>query len=54
MTIGVAMDTVGQGLFLHNIIIELLIHFTPLLWYVFFGVISGPERSSSFIAIIKW
>ena len=30
MTIGVAMDVVGQGLFLeHNIIIELLIHFTP-------------------------
>ena len=29
MTIGVAMDAVGQGLFLQNIIIELLIHFTP-------------------------
>ena len=28
-------------------------NFTPLLWYVFFGVIRGPERSSSFIAIIK-
>ena len=28
MTIGVAMDAVGQGLFLENIIIELLIHFT--------------------------
>ena len=28
-------------------------NFTPLLWYVFFGVISGPERSSSFVAIIK-
>ena len=29
MTIGVAMDPVGQGLFLQNIIIELLIQFTP-------------------------
>ena len=29
MTIGVAVDTVGQGLFLENVIIELLIHFTP-------------------------
>ena len=30
MTIGVAMDVVGHGLFLeNNIIIELLIHFTP-------------------------
>ena len=27
MTIGVAMDAVGQGLFLQNIIIELLIQF---------------------------
>ena len=29
MTIGVAVDAVGQGLILENIIIELLIHFTP-------------------------
>ena len=29
MTIVVAMYAVGQGLFLQNIIIELLIHFTP-------------------------
>ena len=29
MTIGVAMDAVEQGLFLQNIIIELLNHFTP-------------------------
>ena len=29
MTIGVAVDAVGQGLFLENIITELLIHFTP-------------------------
>ena len=29
MTIGVTVDAVGQGLFLENVIIELLIHFTP-------------------------
>ena len=29
MTIGVAVDAVGQGLILENIIIELLIYFTP-------------------------
>ena len=29
MTIGVAVDAVGHGLFLENVIIELLIHFTP-------------------------